>query len=1080
MRSRSTSGRRSPAACSASRPAPRDQVFALPQGSVDADTLAVEVEEPGRGYQPWARVDDLAAISADPNVAREARRLRARRRRRQLRFGDGVRGRVPEREMRVRLASGRFGGGRAGNLPPGTLADAVRAAHRRHARHRRSRSRSRSRCRAAPTPRRWPTPSGASRRCCAIATARSPRTTTGAWRCEVPGVDVGRVEVLPRFKPRDRRFDVPRRGQRAWRCPSRAGSRSAVDPNPRPDRPFLERVHAHLAARSPLATELYVIGCEYVPLGVAVAVGAPRRPRHATPCCCRCATRCAGCSGRSPPGGTDGTGWPLGRAVRERELEVEISRVAGVREVDGLNLFTPPTAAATALPPGGSCRATPPTARRRWRCSAGSCPSCCRSSPSMRPAALPTSLAALPNPFAQAPAWRCRWCRSCAEEPPARRSDAMDANGLTFCQLADAAHWRGREHTRWDADCRALGLAERTPLADAPSTPPPSPSPAARSKPCRARSTRYERGGALGRRRQRRSSSHSHLPPTRCCCRWPKTAARSAPSAPTACSTSPCADARAAARPARPLRRRAGRLPGFVPWRLARRRRDGAVSGCSNAPAAASRGSAGRPLPANDAAARRLRARRVPPVARELPPAAHRRCSPTPPGAAARTAGRARRLAARPAWRCSAGASTAPAALQLLAPKRGAATGRCRSAPLRRAAALAGARYAYALAWLDAARASPCACPAAAMRRRSISAVARRAATPTSRARSAAAARRGLSARRDAAEAPFAHRVDGPPRYPTRRDGRRRAAAGAVDRATWRAAARRRTGADIGRRARRATARQRQRRHRLAPAVCRGVDPGRHRLRRLARRDRRCRSRPPSTRSTPGMPHGFGREHRQRSRPRPCWRPGAARRLGARAVRAARAIPGLAPWPARARPPRPVRGADPGQPRSACARSSAATCGCASSCIGDGRAAPEIAALRAWASRFDYVDHYLPRLYRESCSARPPRRPASRSAAGRRRRSAAQSPPRSTRGWRDRAAALRARLRPTLGRLGHAAALTVEVERPGSRWRLVDAAAARVWHLRARPAARSHGVLCGRAPRRPISCRGCWPTSKAC
>jgi len=33
--------------------------------------------------------------------------------------------------------------------------------------------------------------------------------------------------------------------------------------------------------------------------------------------------------------------------------------------------------------------------------------------------------------------------------------------------------------------------------------------------------------------------------------------------------------------------------------------------------------------------------------------------------------------------------------------------------------------------------------------------------------------------------------------------------------------------------------------------------------------------------------------------------------------------------------------------------------------FGDGRSGPQIAALRAWSGRFDYVDEYLPRLYRE-------------------------------------------------------------------------------------------------------------------
>jgi hypothetical protein len=39
------------------------------------------------------------------------------------------------------------------------------------------------------------------------------------------------------------------------------------------------------------------------------------------------------------PGGLDRNGWPLGRAVRSRELEVEVSKVDGVDELRGIHLF---------------------------------------------------------------------------------------------------------------------------------------------------------------------------------------------------------------------------------------------------------------------------------------------------------------------------------------------------------------------------------------------------------------------------------------------------------------------------------------------------------------------------------------------------------------------------------------------------------------------------------------------------------------------------------------------------------------------------------------------------------------------
>jgi hypothetical protein len=112
----------------------------------------------------------------------------------------------------------------------------------------------------------------------------------------------------------------------------------AGPPNPRPDRPFIERLHAHFASRTPLATELYVIGCEYVPLGISTAVTIREgHDRDATLFAVRETLKRL--LWALPPGGSEGGGWPLGRAVRDRELEVEISRVAGVGEVGGINMF---------------------------------------------------------------------------------------------------------------------------------------------------------------------------------------------------------------------------------------------------------------------------------------------------------------------------------------------------------------------------------------------------------------------------------------------------------------------------------------------------------------------------------------------------------------------------------------------------------------------------------------------------------------------------------------------------------------------------------------------------------------------
>lgn len=312
-----------------------DQAFQLPAGSVDPASLVLQVEAPGQGYQPWTRVDDLAAISADPVIAREAPAFELDAEAGTVRFGDGVRGRVPERQMRIRLASGRFGGGRAGNLPQASLTE-VSGATLVGAQ------------RSLPSIKVWQplameggedaeTLSRAEQRIPALLRHGDRAVTAEDYRRlagETPGTDVGRVEVLPRFKPRERRPDVPGVVS-VMVLPARTLGKA---PNPRPDRPFIERVHAWLSARTPLATELYVIGCEYVPLGVSVAVAIrDGYARDAVLFEVREALRRL--LWPLAPGGQAGQGWPLNRDVRERELEVEVSRVAGVAEVAGLNLF---------------------------------------------------------------------------------------------------------------------------------------------------------------------------------------------------------------------------------------------------------------------------------------------------------------------------------------------------------------------------------------------------------------------------------------------------------------------------------------------------------------------------------------------------------------------------------------------------------------------------------------------------------------------------------------------------------------------------------------------------------------------
>jgi predicted phage baseplate assembly protein len=305
-----------------------DQPMQLPGVGVDPATLVLQVEEAERGYQPWQLIDDLATAGRDAAVfALDAEAGT-------IRFGDGVRGRIPDAGRRVRVAFMRAGGGGAGNLPPASLTDVS-------ARDLSGRNVTRKLKVVQPLATdggdEGETLAEAEQRIPAVFRHRDRAVTEDDFRrlaAAAPGVRVGRVEVLARFKPHQRRSGVPGVVS-VMVLPFKA---TPAAPNPRADRPFLETIHAHLDARRPIATELYTIGCEYVPLGLAVGVTIRDGFGHDA-----VITEVREALRRFlwplAPGGPELTGWPLGRPVREREVEVAVARVAGVSGVLGLNLF---------------------------------------------------------------------------------------------------------------------------------------------------------------------------------------------------------------------------------------------------------------------------------------------------------------------------------------------------------------------------------------------------------------------------------------------------------------------------------------------------------------------------------------------------------------------------------------------------------------------------------------------------------------------------------------------------------------------------------------------------------------------
>jgi hypothetical protein len=306
-----------------------DQTFTLPARSIEPESLVVEVDAANSGYAEWQRMDDVTTAGRDAEVFAldpEAGTIR---------FGDGVRGMIPPDGRRIRVAMMRAGGGRAGNVPAGSLKE-ISAVERGAGRVRTKLIVQQSVATIGGDDAE--SMQDAERRIPALFQHRDRTVTEEDYRriaAETPGVRLGRVEVLPRFKPQQRRSDVPG-VVTVLVLPHKDGT---TIPAPRPDRPVLEAVYGHLDARRPLTTELYVVGAEYVPLAVSVGIE-PREDVGPDEVVFQVREAVRAFLWPLMPGGANQTGWPLGTTVTDREIAVAVARVPGVQSVGDVRVFT--------------------------------------------------------------------------------------------------------------------------------------------------------------------------------------------------------------------------------------------------------------------------------------------------------------------------------------------------------------------------------------------------------------------------------------------------------------------------------------------------------------------------------------------------------------------------------------------------------------------------------------------------------------------------------------------------------------------------------------------------------------------
>jgi hypothetical protein len=307
-----------------------DQRVRLVHAPVLPDSVTVAVNG-----EPWTRIDDLAA--AGPEVEGHAPRLgtatetsasgaaqaptrvyRLDPESGLIEFGNGSFGTRPPRRAAI-VASYAYGGGRAGvvgigAIDKGELPPGIKATN------------------PVPT---W---GGDEAERIADAEYRIPRVLRHRDRLvsaedfrdiafETPGVDLGRLEVLPLLHPSQIGVDTP--GVVTLLLIPRFDAEHPETPEP--DRQFLDAVCRHLDPRRLVTTELHLRGPAYRGLWASVGVDVVQG-REQGPVLERAEVEVR--RFLSPlAGGFDGAGWPLQKTVEPGEILATVARVDGVSRV---------------------------------------------------------------------------------------------------------------------------------------------------------------------------------------------------------------------------------------------------------------------------------------------------------------------------------------------------------------------------------------------------------------------------------------------------------------------------------------------------------------------------------------------------------------------------------------------------------------------------------------------------------------------------------------------------------------------------------------------------------------------------